>query len=118
MIRKDSDMIMRLLKFMNIFHHNFNNNLIDDNNIVSDASGILDVSEFKIFQMAFYAWFGEDGNYKFIESCFGSYLKDNKLPIWVRNYARRIVNDYNRNIFKAEKSRKKQKKKLLVASIG
>ncbi len=62
--------------------------------VVVDASGKLDIGEFEIFQLSYEAWFGEEGEIKFLEENFLLYLNAGTIPQWVRHYSRNIILEY------------------------
>ena len=59
-----------------------------DTDCVVSAANYLEVSEFAIFSDAYSAWYGKKAPEKQIEKVFVQYLQENKVPFWVRNYAR------------------------------
>jgi len=59
-----------------------------DTDCVVSAANYLEVSEFAIFRDAFTAWYGKEAPEKQVEKVFVRYLQENKVPFWVRNYAR------------------------------
>lgn len=62
-----------------------------DSECVVNAANYLEVSEFSIFQNAYTAWYGREMPAKQVENIFVQYLQENKVPFWVRNYARTQV---------------------------
>jgi hypothetical protein len=62
-----------------------------DTECVVNAANYLEVSEFIIFQNAFTAWYGREMPTRQVEKVFVQYLQENKVPFWVRNYARTQV---------------------------
>ena len=53
------------------------------------------MSEFAVFSDAYTAWYGKEASEKQIEKVFVQYLLENKVPFWVRNYARsRVQEEY------------------------
>jgi hypothetical protein len=59
-----------------------------DTDCVVSAANYLEVSEFVIFSDAYTTWYGREIPEKQVESIFVEYLTENKVPFWVRNYAR------------------------------
>jgi hypothetical protein len=59
-----------------------------DIDCVVNAANYLEVSEFVIFSDAFTAWYGKKASEKQVEKIFLEYIVENKVPFWVRNYAR------------------------------
>ena len=64
-----------------------------DTECVVNAANYLEVSEFSIFKNAYTAWYGREMPEKQVERIFVQYLQENKVPFWVRNYARSLVPD-------------------------
>lgn len=62
-----------------------------DTDCVISAANFLETSEFNIFRNAFNAWYGSDASEKQLEQVFIQYLQENRVPFWVRNYARDAV---------------------------
>jgi hypothetical protein len=59
-----------------------------DTDCVVSAANYMEVSEFVIFSDAYADWYGKEASEKQIETLFVEYLIENKVPFWVRNYAR------------------------------
>jgi hypothetical protein len=64
-----------------------------DTDCVVSAANYLEVSEFVIFMDAYTAWYGKKASEKQVEKVFVEYLVENKVPFWVRNYARNHVSE-------------------------
>lgn len=62
-----------------------------DTEIVINAANYLEISEFAVFSDAYTAWYGKAAPEKQVEKVFVQYLQENKVPFWVRNYARSKV---------------------------
>lgn len=62
-----------------------------DTDCVVSAANFLEVSEFNIFRDAYTAWYGVKAPEKQVEKVFVQYLQNNRVPFWVRNYARSKV---------------------------
>jgi hypothetical protein len=62
-----------------------------DTDCVISAANYFEVSEFVIFRDAYTAWYGKEAPEKQVEKFFVEYLIENKVPFWVRNYARSRV---------------------------
>ena len=62
-----------------------------DTDCVISAANYFEVSEFVIFRDAYTAWYGKKAPEKQVEKVFVEYLVENKVPFWVRNYARSRV---------------------------
>ncbi len=62
----------------------------DEEDLVEEASNLLDVGEFQLFQLSYESWFHRQAELKSLERVFFAYLLENRTPVWVRHYARRI----------------------------
>ncbi len=61
---------------------------------VLESAGLLEVSEYRVFELAYAAWFstaGEAPDKKMFERVFFAYLYRDRVPPWVRAYTREIV---------------------------
>ena len=77
-----------------------------DTDCVVSAANYLEVSEFAIFKDAYSAWYGKEVPEKQVEKIFVEYLQENKVPFWVRNYARnRVQEEYTLTLKTDEDSR-------------
>ena len=65
-----------------------------DTDCVVSAANYLEQSEFKIFSDAYAAWYGKAASEKQVERIFTGYLLENKVPFWVRNYARSRIAEF------------------------
>lgn len=61
----------------------------DDAEQVYYIASVLNVSEFRLFELAYDDWFGETGSEMILEAAYMSYVVCGVTPIWVRNYARK-----------------------------
>ena len=59
-----------------------------DTDCIVSAANNLEVSEFRIFQDAFVEWYGKEPTDSYIKPIFIQYLTEERVPFWVRNYAR------------------------------
>ena len=64
-----------------------------DTDSVVSAANYLEVSEFTMFKDAHTSWYGREVPEEQIEKIFVQYLQENKVPFWVRSYARSVVPD-------------------------
>ncbi|RMG02568.1 MAG: hypothetical protein D6726_07300 [Nitrospirae bacterium] len=75
-----------------LFHHSDGSSGVNNNDTkVTDASAILQISEYRFFQIAYRQWYGSEGDTKTIDYHFGRYLHNNPPPHWVRSLARRVI---------------------------
>ena len=61
---------------------------------VLDSAGLLEVSEFQVFRMAYKSWFGEpagESDLRALDRYFFDYLYRDRVPPWVRAFTREVV---------------------------
>jgi len=58
---------------------------------VLETAALLDTTEFNLFGLAYREWYAQPASPKEIESFFVSYMFAEKVPMWVRNYTRKIL---------------------------
>jgi len=63
----------------------------NDAEAVSFVAGLFDISEFRLFEIAYVNWFGSEATKKAMDRFFGSYLKTGLVPFWLRDMVRRII---------------------------
>lgn len=64
-----------------------------DLRLVSDAATALRLREFDLFRAAWRSWFGRTPDDKAMERVFVAYLFHQRVPTWVRHFARRVLAD-------------------------
>lgn len=69
----------------------FNAHVPADVVAVLDASAALEVTEFRLFELAWREWFGGRPDERRIERYFAAYMFADRVPHWVRSFARRIL---------------------------
>ena len=69
----------------------FNRHLQADVVSLLDASSALEVTEFRFFELAFQDWYGRKADEDIIEKYFAAYMFANRIPNWVRHFARKIL---------------------------
>lgn len=69
----------------------FNQHVPPDVVAVLDASAALEVTEFRLFELAWQDWFGKRPDERRLERHFAAYMFAERVPHWVRNFARRIL---------------------------
>lgn len=69
----------------------FNRHLEQDLICVLDASSALEVTEFRLFELAFQDWYGKKAGHPALEKYFAAYMFANHVPGWVRHFARKIL---------------------------
>ena len=55
------------------------------------SAGLLQVSEFKFFKVAYADWYGDDISDSSLEPIFTKYVYQDVVPPWVRHLARRVM---------------------------
>lgn len=69
----------------------FNKHLNTDLVTVLDAAAVLEVTEFRLFELAFTDWYGRRAKEPVIERHFVAYMFADRVPSWVRHFARKIM---------------------------
>ncbi len=62
-----------------------------DSDSVGRAAGMLQVSEFEIFELAYGLWFGKSASSEQTEDLFSGYMHRGLVPYWVRDMARKVI---------------------------
>ncbi len=88
-----------------------------DTDCVVNAANYLEVSEFNIFKDAYTAWYGKEVPEKQVEKIFTQYLLENRVPLWVRNYARSRIPEEFRVADKANEDSRVANNLLYFATI-
>jgi len=76
---------------MRIRKQYFDEDLAEDVRSVLDAAALLGIAEFRVFQIAYRAWFGEDTDEVTIERYFTPYMFQDAVPPWVRHFTARVL---------------------------
>ena len=58
---------------------------------VLDASALLDITEFRLFNMAYFRWYGHYSSPHCMEQHFANYMFCSVVPMWVRHLTREIL---------------------------
>ena len=59
---------------------------------VLESAALLEVSEYRVFEMAHRSWYGAaPGDPAAFDRCFFAYLYRDRVPPWVRRFARAVV---------------------------
>ncbi len=66
-------------------------NMSDDIADVLEAAALLQVTEFRIFELAYKEWFGRRPRPYIIERYFNDYMFNQAVPGWVTHFCRRVV---------------------------
>lgn len=88
-----------------------------DTDCVISAANYLEVSEFRIFRDAYTDWYGKEAPEKQVEKVFIQYLQENKVPFWVRNYARSKVTEESNLSSQVSEDSRLANNLLYVASL-
>ncbi len=59
---------------------------------VAEAGRVLGVSEYEIFALAYRFWYKRDLRQGVLDEAFAGYLRRQQVPVWVRDYCRRLLN--------------------------
>lgn len=62
-----------------------------DARAVLSASALLEITEFRLFELAYQRWFGEAAAEKTIERFFTAYMFRSVVPPWVRQFCRDVL---------------------------
>lgn len=67
---------------------------------ISKAAHLLNISEFKLFSEAYFAWFGDRANDTDLTQVFSQFIMFGELPEWADQFAKSILDDLeaNRNV--------------------
>ena len=69
-------------------------NIMQDLARVELSSQLLQVSEFRFFQLAYARWYGRELPDKYMEHIFTEYMFRNEVPHWARYLARNVLSLY------------------------
>ena len=58
---------------------------------IARAANVLQVGEFQLLQLAYHAWHGQELPAALVDSLFASYMLHDRVPLWARHYARKIL---------------------------
>lgn len=62
---------------------------VDDD--VETAAALLQISEFQLFHIAYYQWYGRKTSDTVMEKFFVTYMFDGIVPPWARQLARKVL---------------------------
>lgn len=69
---------------------------------VLDAAALLQVTEFRLFQIAYQSWYGRAASEKSIERYFVPYMFRAVVPFWVRQLCRHVLTADARGVLHPE----------------
>lgn len=58
---------------------------------VLKTAALLDIGEFDVFRIAYVQWHGRNPSDALLEPFFARYLFDSVVPVWVRHFARTVL---------------------------
>ena len=64
-----------------------------DLRLVRDAAVLLRLCEFDVFHASWRNWFGQSPDEKVLDRFFVDYLFHQRVPFWVRHFAKRVIRD-------------------------
>ncbi len=59
--------------------------------LVADTAGLLEITEFRVFQLAFGEWYGREIRDHEAEDYFTSFMYFDRVPFWVRRFCHKIL---------------------------
>ena len=68
----------------------FDEQLDPDIQSVLNAAGMLDITEYELFRLAYLRWYGHVPDDDKVEPHFVAYMFRNVVPLWVRHFARKV----------------------------
>lgn len=72
------------------------NYTLNDVEAVRFASGILDISEYQVFKLAYREWFRKDLSDHTMEYRFDNYIEDEVVPLWVWNFVQKVIDKHEK----------------------
>lgn len=69
---------------------------------VMTASRLLQISEFRFFNLAYAQWYGHDISEKGLEHIFASYMFEDIVPHWVRHFTRKVLSLFEQGVLDPE----------------
>lgn len=76
---------------MTFFSYDDDDEIEQDTLDVLSASSILEITEFRLFELAYQRWFGEAPAEKKMESLYSIYMFRSNAPFWVRQFCRDVM---------------------------
>ncbi len=58
---------------------------------VLDTSALLEISEYRVFQLAYRRWHGHDATNRALERIYIRYIFYEEVPLWVRHFTRHVL---------------------------
>jgi hypothetical protein len=76
----------------------FDENLAPDVDSVLNATALLDITEWDLFNLAYNRWHGGPAATDLMEPIFAAYMFKDVVPVWVRHFARLVERLYRRGV--------------------
>ncbi len=57
---------------------------------VAETAGLLEITEFELFRLAWRDWYGREARQAELEACFTPFMFGDEVPFWLRRYCARI----------------------------
>ena len=73
-----------------MFFNNYSELSVDSRQVVS-AANVLNVTEFRLFELAYREWYGCVGKEVELEKLYALYWFTGLAPDWVRHYSRHVL---------------------------
>ncbi len=61
------------------------------------TSSLLEIKEYDVFKLAYKEWFGHLPKPQVSEAHFANYMFNQKIPVWVRRYTRKVIELHERD---------------------
>lgn len=58
---------------------------------ILDTAAVLEISEFRVFEIAYAEWYGRPGPSDLLERSFSNYMYHDLVPAWVRQFTRHVL---------------------------
>ncbi len=63
--------------------------------LIARAANIIQVGEFQLMQLAYFAWHGQNMPDSICDQVFRDYMMDGRMPHWARHYARALITEHD-----------------------
>lgn len=61
-----------------------------DSILVAATAGLLDIPEYRVFQLAYHDWYGKEADEVEMGIWFDDYMYEDQVPFWVRGYCKKV----------------------------
>ena len=62
----------------------------DESKLIGFIAGLLQISEYELFRIAYLKWFNHPISEKRLDSLFKNYLANSEVPYWVNDFSRKV----------------------------